>query len=66
MGCPSIMNFSKERRAVPALPPPAGGVWAISKAVKVDNPARAHVIAIRFISVSGIRAMVQSAAAGIR
>src|SRR4030095_15824271 len=60
MGWPSTVNFSKERRVAPALPRPAGGVWAISKAGHIDSPATAQVITSRFISVSGIRAMLQS------
>src|SRR6185295_5391202 len=65
MGWPSTVNFSKERRVTPALPRPAGGVWAISKAGHIDNPATAHVITSRFISVSGIRAMLQSRFGGL-
>jgi len=54
MGWPSTVNFSKDRRVVPALPRPAGAVWAISHAGRIAGPATAPIITNRFIAVSSL------------
>src|SRR6184192_164997 len=54
MGWPSTVNFSKDRRVVPALPRPAGAVWAISDAGRIASPATAPIITNRFIAVSSV------------
>src|SRR6266581_3849980 len=51
MGWPSTVNFSKDGRVAPALPRPAGAVWAHSNGT-IASPATAPIIINRFISVS--------------